>query len=118
MAASVLLGRADTGAPRPFLAACPRGALVTNWQAIHTLTLNIPPCVTPTLPPGQPKNYLDYISTYRRHLQGQRRANMDMANRLSGEPDAGPWPAVRVWPPSANRPLPTAASNLGQPPDS
>lgn len=32
----------------------------------------------------QPKNYLDYISTYRRLLQGQRRANEDMTARLTG----------------------------------
>jgi hypothetical protein len=34
--------------------------------------------------PPQPKNYLDYISTYRRLLQGQRRSNEEMATRLSG----------------------------------
>jgi hypothetical protein len=32
----------------------------------------------------QPKNYLDYISTYRQLLQVQRKSNEDMANRLSG----------------------------------
>jgi hypothetical protein len=54
-------------------------------QAYLTQLLPWLPLAAPaTLPRPQPKNYLDYIATYRRLLQGQRKSNEEMANRLSG----------------------------------
>jgi hypothetical protein len=54
------------------------------WLCVHHNDDKRPETNNSNPPPPQPKNYLDYISTYRRLLSTQRRGNEDMAARLTG----------------------------------
>lgn len=70
------------------LASCPapRCAL---WRRLPARASPPRPRAPFYLLPLQPKNYLDFISTYRRLLAAQRKGNEDMTMRLSGGRRAG-----------------------------